>query len=584
MNSRAFGQLLILGALWGAAFMFMRIAVPEFGAVATAGVRVALACAIMLAVVLAMRLPFPLRTHWKRYVAVGGVNTAIPFIMYCFAALHIPSAYSAIGNSTTPIWGALIAWLFMKEKLGVLKWVGIVAAFAGVVALVGLQPVDITPMIVAGMIAVLVGAMMYAAASFLIKRYLSDDGGIVGATGMVFGATLWLVPIALFAVPTKMPPINAWGAVLALAVLCTVVGYFLFFKLIREIGPQRASSVAFLFPAFAAFWGWLFLDEPITANMLIGMALVLIGTALVSASAEKLRGGANRIERALHTLVLPIVIGIVPQSLRCALVKRASRSERLFRDDANATIAAIKRWIPGRSCDRLAYEYRLNRLADLSDFWLSWFHRNPRSLPKVHVADGVAIEPRALWVTYHFGAGWWIASFLHRQGLAANLLIKRPDAPTGWIDRLARHMGIFRNEHFASLVRAPLIWSNEAGAALKMRTAWREGRSVIALSDLPAQAGDRAASATFFEREARFPSAVFSLAHAAHVPVYLFLGRWNAESCQPELHIELLAAANVPVAEALRQYVSRLEQEIRKSPAHWHVWPSIDDYFVRAEP
>ncbi|TAG81423.1 MAG: EamA family transporter, partial [Betaproteobacteria bacterium] len=166
MKSRSFLQLLALGAVWGAAFMFMRIAAPEFGAIALAGVRVALACVIMLAIVAILRLPFPLASHWKRYLAVGGVNTAGPFLMYCFAALYIPSAYSAIGNSTTPIWGALIAWLVFKERLGTAKWIGIALAFSGVIALVGLQPVDVTPMIVLGMIAVLVGAMMYATASF----------------------------------------------------------------------------------------------------------------------------------------------------------------------------------------------------------------------------------------------------------------------------------------------------------------------------------------------------------------------------------------------------------------------------------
>lgn len=583
MNSRAFGQLLILGALWGAAFMFLRIAVPEFGAITTAGARVALACAIMLIIVFAMRLPFPLRTHWKRYLLVGGVNTAIPFIMYCFAALHIPSAYSAIGNSTTPIWGALIAALFFKEKLGALKWIGIVAAFAGVIALVGLQPVEITPMIVAAMIAVLVGAMMYATASFLIKRYLTEDGGIAGATGMVFGATLWLVPISLFAVPAKLPSANAWFAVLALVVLCTVVGYFMFFRLIRDIGPQRASSVAFLFPAFAAFWGWLFLDEPITANMLIGMALVLIGTALVSASARALAERANRFEHAMQTLALPILVGLLPLPLRRSLTRFASHRERLFRGDTRATEAAIRGVLPEDAARSLGVAYRFNRLADLSDFWVSWFRRDSLALPSVFVAEGLVIERRALWVTYHFGAGWWIAPFLNSRGLSANLLIKRPPTPTRWLDRVALRLGIFRNQHFAKLVQAPLVWSNESAAALKMRTAWREGRSVIALSDLPAQPEDRALTATFFGREARFPSAVFSLAHAARVPVYLFLGRWNAQTGQPELHLESLAAANTPTAQLLQRYVARLEHEIRQSPAYWHVWPSFEQYFDGGE-
>ena len=145
MKSNSFAQLLLLGALWGASFMFMRVAVPEFGAVAMAAARVGIACVIMLLIVATLRLPLDFRMRWKTYLAIGAVNTTIPFIAYSFAALHIPAGYSAIANSTTPVWSALIAWLWFKEALGPAKWVGIVCAFAGVIVLVGLQPVALTP-------------------------------------------------------------------------------------------------------------------------------------------------------------------------------------------------------------------------------------------------------------------------------------------------------------------------------------------------------------------------------------------------------------------------------------------------------
>jgi drug/metabolite transporter (DMT)-like permease len=582
MNSRAFAQLLFLGAIWGAAFMFMRIAVPEFGAIALAGTRVALACALMIAIVLVLREPSHFKTHWKKYLFVGGVNTAIPFIAYCFAALYIPSGYSAIANSTTPIWGALIAWLWFKEPLGALKWLGIVFAFAGVVALVGLQPVAVTPMVIISMLAVLFAAAMYATASFLIRRYLQDIPGLVGATGMVWGATVWLVLPALFAAPKAMPSWNAWGSVLALAVLCTAIGYLLFFRLIAKIGPQRASSVAFLFPAFAAFWGWLFLDEPITANMLIGMALVLAGTALVSAPSSWLTECVSNFRTFRDTIALPILVGVSSPALRRWLVRYAVSRLKLYEHETRATSQAITRTLPGLETAQLERDYRFDRLADLSDFWISRLRWSPHRIPKIDTMNLDEIDPKALWVTYHFGAGWWITSFLHERGLSANLLIRKPGIAVRWMDRLAMRIGLYRNEHFARLVGAPLIWSNESNAALKMRGAWREGRSVIALSDLPAEAGDRAQNVPFFGRDARFPSAVFSLAAAAKVPVYLFLGRWNTETCNPELSIELLAKAGLSASETMRRYVERMEQEIRARPAAWHVWPSFDTYFVKS--
>ena len=201
--------------------MFMRVAVPEFGAFAMATARVGTACIIMLVIVLAWRLPMDFRARWKTYLAVGAVNTTVPFIAYSFAAQHIPAGYSAIANSTTPVWGALIAWLWFKEPLGIAKWAGIACAFAGVLVLVGLQPVALTPMVLAGIAAAVAAASMYATASFLIKRYLTGDSGFAGATGMVWGATMWLLLPGLLFAPAVMPSAKAWGSILALAVFCT---------------------------------------------------------------------------------------------------------------------------------------------------------------------------------------------------------------------------------------------------------------------------------------------------------------------------------------------------------------------------
>jgi drug/metabolite transporter (DMT)-like permease len=581
MNSHAFGQLLILGALWGAAFMFMRIAVPEFGAIALAGARVALACAIMLAVVAIMRLPFPLRTHWKRYLAIGGVNTAGPFILYCFAALYIPVAYSAIGNSTTPIWGALIAWLVFKEKLGPLKWIGIVVAFAGVVALVGLQPVGITPMIVLGVIAVLVGAMMYATASFLIKRYLSDDGGIVGATGMVFGATMWLVPLALFTTPAKMPSVNAWGAVLALAVFCTVVGYFMFFKLIREIGPQRASSVAFLFPAFAAFWGWLFLDEQITANMLIGMALVLVGTALVSRSPDATL--PTLWDRVRDTLVLPLLLALAPGGARRRLAQWIRRYEPIYRYELRSARAGyLKSGLP-QPVDEVIADLRLTRVLDFADPWLSLFRSDAWVRKHLQIDDRERVKGEAsLCLIFHYGGGWWMSRYFRNLDERISIVMYRGEPAKNLAARYLHKWGDIRLKWIARICRAPLIVTDDGGAGKKVKDAWASGAHVYIASDMPPVLVKGSVGVPFFEKTGYFPPKPIELAASVNVPVYALIAGWDLRRFTPTLSFVRLRG-DTPT-ERLAHLVALYEEKIRAYPGLWHLWGEWPLFFEPPTP
>jgi drug/metabolite transporter (DMT)-like permease len=581
VNAAAFGQLLLLGALWGAAFMFMRIAVPEFGAIATAGARVVLACAMMLAVVFIMRLKLPLATHWKRYVIVGGVNTAIPFIMYCFAALYIPSAYSAIGNSTTPIWGALIAWLFFKERLGALKWLGILAAFSGVVALVGLQPVAITPMIVAGMVAVLVGAMMYATASFLIKRYLSDDGGIVGATGMVFGATLWLVPIALFAVPAKMPSINAWGAVLALAVFCTVLGYFLFFKLIREIGPQRASSVAFLFPAFAALWGWLFLDEPITANMLIGMGLVFVGTALVSRSAVST--APTLWDRVRDTLVLPLMLALAPGGLRRRLAAWIRTYEPIYRYELrSAREGYLKSGLP-QPVDEVIADLRLTRVLDFTDPWLSLFRSDAWVKKHLHLDDRERVpNEAALFLIFHYGGGWWMSRYFRNMGERISIVMFRGEPANNLAARYLHKWGDIRLKWIEKICRSPLIVTDDGGAGRKIKDVWAGGAHMYIASDMPPVLVKDSVGVPFFGRTGYFPVKPLELAASVNVPVYALIAGWDLRAFTPTLAFVRLRG-DTPT-ERLAHLVSLYEEKLRANPGLWHLWGEWPLFFEPSPP
>ena len=589
MNARSFAQLLLLGALWGAAFMFMRVAVPEFGAISTAAARVGLACVMMFVVMALLRQSFDFRARWKTYLGIGAVNTAIPFIAYCFAALHIPTGYSAIGNSTTPVWSALIAWLWFKERLGPLKWAGIAFAFSGVLVLVGLQKVALTPMVILGMLAVVLAAAMYATASFLISRYLKGQSGLASATGMVWGATVWLALPGMWFAPAVMPSNQALGALFALSLFCTVVGYIVFFNLIKTIGPQRASSVAFLFPAFAAFWGWLVLNEPITANMLAGMLLVLVGTALVSlgtpsaasASASALRP-VSAWERLRDQVLLPMAFGLSPMLIRRPLASWIRGNPNVFRVESAALVENIHTLLPEADAQAAAADLRLTRVADYADLWVS-LSRSDRWMKKhVQVSAPERLVTPALFVTFHYGGGWWLSRYLRLHGQPISIVMQRGGNATTWAERVVLAFGTLRMKAIERVCAAPLIYTDWGGAARAVLKTWKQRANVLGLIDLPPPLVDRVERVSFFGRDAYFPPSLFELAQRKSMPVYVFVGQWDSASLQPRLDIVALELDSaLPAQSMLQEAITTLETAIRKRPGGWHAWGDAILYFAQ---
>ena len=577
MNARSFAQIVLLGALWGAAFMFMRVAAPEFGAFSMAAARVGLACVIMLALVAALRQSLEFRKRWKTYLAVGAVNTAIPFVAYSFAAIHISAGYSAIANSMTPVWSALIMWLWFKEPLGALKWLGIVFAFAGVLVLVGLQPVALTPMVIFAMLAAVLAAGMYAAASFLIRRYLSELSGLAAATGMVWGATMWLLLPGLFFAPPALPSVAAWSAVLAMSVFCTVAGYALFFHLIKTVGPQRASSVAFLFPAFAAFWGWLILSEPITANMIAGMIAVLAGTALVSMEAAP-TGPTTAGEKFRDHVILPMAFALSPMFMRRALVKWIRGNRNVFRHETAALVANIHTLLPDADAQAAAADLRFTRVADYADLWVSLTRSDAWMAKHLQVNAPEALATPALFVTFHYGGGWWLTRYLRARRLPISIVMRRGPDAKNWSERVVLRFGMLRMKAIERVCAAPLIYTDWGGAARTVLKSWTQQVSVLGLIDLPPPLVDRTAQVTFFGRAALFPPTLLELACRKSTPIYAFIGQWDPVTLQPSL--VLTSLTSVSAQAALQDAVSILDAAVRARPGGWHAWGDASLYFV----
>jgi drug/metabolite transporter (DMT)-like permease len=277
-------EFVLLAAIWGASFLFTRLSVGEFGAVPTAGVRVAIAALFLLPLLVARGQLPALRTHWKKIFFLGLLNSGIPFALYAYALLSISTGLSSLLNATVPLFGALVAWLWLKDRPHGMKIVGLLIGFVGV-AMLASGKASFKPNasgLVTGwaVLACLGACLCYGLAASFAKRYLSGQPSLVIATGSQVGATLGLALPTLLFWPSQPPSVTAWLALLTVGVFCTGVAYVLYFRLIDKVGAAGALTVTFLIPVFAVVYGVIFLGEAVTAWMLICGAIILFGTSL----------------------------------------------------------------------------------------------------------------------------------------------------------------------------------------------------------------------------------------------------------------------------------------------------------------
>src|SRR5258706_865711 len=273
-------RLALLGAIWGGSFALQRIAVPALGANLVAFGRLATASVAMLLLIAALGKRLEWRARWRDYFVLGALNSAVPFWLFAHAAPYLPSGYSAVMNATTPLFAVLLGWQagarpspskFGGVALGVIG-VALIASF-GVVALTG-----VTALAFGG--ALLAGALYAVAAMETRKRFNGSDPMAIAA-GTVAELILLLAPVAGFDLGSAVPTTSALLALGLIGLVCTGWAYVVYFGLLRDAGPERATAVALLVPVFAHIWGALLLSEAITVTDVIGSALVLFSVALV---------------------------------------------------------------------------------------------------------------------------------------------------------------------------------------------------------------------------------------------------------------------------------------------------------------
>lgn len=282
MRAYDVGRWLVLATLWSLQFLFLRLAVPVFGVAPTAEGRALFAALFVVPwAVYVARQRIGLAEHWRDYLAVSLVNNVLPFACFSWAATVLPVGYLAIINGLVPLWAAVIGAPVLGERLKPTRVAGFALGLAGVALIVNLGPLELTATTLAGTVAAVAGAALWGWAGVMIKQRTGRMPPMGLAAGTIASAALLMSPAWIAVPPPSAWTVEATAALMAVGLLCSGLAYLPFFTLIRDIGPARTLTVGLAVPVLGVLWGWLFLDEAVTAPMIIGGALVVAALALV---------------------------------------------------------------------------------------------------------------------------------------------------------------------------------------------------------------------------------------------------------------------------------------------------------------
>lgn len=270
-------ELLLLGAIWGASFLFMRVAARDFGAFALVEVRLALGALVLLPFLWRERTAFPLQL-WPKLALIGAINSAIPFVLFAWAAQRAPAGIGAIANSMTVLFTALVAYLFYGERIGKRQAFALLVGLAGVVVLASgkAQGSHVGLAVAAGTLA----AFLYGIGVNMVRRQLAGLPAAAVAAATLSCAALLTLPLAISEWPRATLPWQSWSAAIVLGVVCTGLAFVLYYRLIQRIGGARAAMVTYLVPLFGVVWAWMVLGEAVSASMLVAAAMILGSVAL----------------------------------------------------------------------------------------------------------------------------------------------------------------------------------------------------------------------------------------------------------------------------------------------------------------
>ncbi len=284
--------LIFLSALWGASYLFTRIAGPVLGPIALMGIRLFIAAGVLVALARSIGQIPDFRARWRQFLVIGAIGNAIPFVLIANAVIDLNASIASILNATGPLFTTLVSALWLRERLGLRKILGAGLGILGVSILVGWSPLPVTPTVLLATGQALLAALSYALTAVYARRHFADLSPLQAAVGQVCGGSVLLTPLMMVAPP--LAPIT-WPvalSVLALALPCTVLAYFIYFRLIANTGPTNTSTVAFLIPLFGVVWAAALLGEPVNFGVLAGLGVILLSVWLVlGEKKQRARGG-----------------------------------------------------------------------------------------------------------------------------------------------------------------------------------------------------------------------------------------------------------------------------------------------------
>ena len=294
MNARQVAGRLFLSAVWGASFLFIRVAAPVLGPFPLMAGRVLVAAGVLWAYSRLRRAPVSLAPWWKQLLVLGLVNAAAPFVLIAQAEIHLTASLAAILLAVQPLITTLIDSASLRERISPRRLAGLFLGVGGVVVLMGWSPIAIDRAFLLSVAAMLGGAVCYAIGAIYAKRRLSAVPVPTLALGQQLGAAVWLAGPALWTLPRATATWPAIASLLALALFSTAVAYLVFFRLLGEVGPVKASTITYVIPVFGVAWGAMFLGESLTAGMLAGLGCILGSLLLVNHSSLRSRSGATQ--------------------------------------------------------------------------------------------------------------------------------------------------------------------------------------------------------------------------------------------------------------------------------------------------
>ena len=281
MNALTLLQLTALSALWGASFLFIRVASPLLGPAVMAGLRIGLATITLAILMRALRQRWPW-AHWRELLRLGILSVALPFMLYAWAALHIPAGYSALLNTTSVLFGSIAGAWMKVDLLTPRKLLGCLLGFMGVALVVRLGPVDLSPQVLLAALACTAAAACYGVSTPLAKRAVTRIEPLAIAAGIHLWSLVLMAPATAWYWPQAQWSITVLAAVAVMGIITSALAYWVHLRIMRRVSATAAMTPAFMIPLFGVAWGHLFLNEPVSSGMLVGAALVLAATALVS--------------------------------------------------------------------------------------------------------------------------------------------------------------------------------------------------------------------------------------------------------------------------------------------------------------